>query len=279
MSVFRKYLIGEWNWKRPIKSICFIYCSLTLILYLFSNRLIYQPPPAQTGTQASHLHTQPFTIKNAKGQSIGVYYLPASRDKPTLLWSHGNAESLDYLLERLESFHDRGFGILAYDYPGYGLSGGKPSEQGCYDACQTSWEYLTKTLNVPPSKIIIYGQSIGSGPACWLASHHTCAGLMLVSPFTSVFRTVTHIPLFLGDQFPNIKRISNIHTPLLIIHGKNDKIVPVSHGKSLYKRHPGPKRLELMDHVGHNDIYLKEGDKIIDILEDWSTSLQNHSKQ
>jgi len=116
---------------------------------------------------------------------------------PTLLWPHGNAEDIGYLRNRLNKFHSRGYGILAYDYPRYGQSMGKPSEQGCYEALEAAHLYLTENLNVSNDQIIIYGQSVGSGPAVWLASQKPCVGLILVSPFITVYRTVTKIPLFL----------------------------------------------------------------------------------
>jgi len=206
-----------------------------------------------------------------------LFYLPASPSMPTLLWSHGNAEDIGYLRQRFESFHARGYGILAYDYPGYGISEGSPSEDGCYDAIQTAWNYLTTNLQITPENIIIYGQSVGSGPTCWLASRENSAGLMLVSPLTSAFRTVTRIPLFPGDQYPNIKRIGSIHTPLLVIHGDNDQVVGQWNGKQLYKKHPGPKRFVNIEGAGHNDLYILAEEKILSALDQWKDELHQPS--
>ncbi len=228
-----------------------------------SDRLIFKPPVP--GYSAKSL---PIVTRNTQaGVGIALVHVPASPGMPTLLWSHGNAEDIGYLRQRFQRFHARGYGILAYDYPGYGLSEGKPDEAGCYDACRTAWDYLTAELKVPTDHIIIYGQSVGSGPAVWLASHETCAGLMLVSPLTSAFRVMTRIPIFPGDKFNNISRIGGIHTPLLVIHGDKDQIIAPWHGKKLYDKHPGPKQWLNIEGAGHNDIYLLNGEQILDTLD------------
>jgi len=269
MGHWKKYILGEWSWKRPFKSIISIYLILFAIMFTFSNFFIYRPPKSRYSEETPHISSLP----RPDGQKIGFFYLSAAPGMPTLLWSHGNGEDIGYLRQRFESVHARGYGILAYDYPGYGISDGRPTEKGCYDACQTTWNHLTDTLRVNPKNIIIYGQSVGSGPACWLASHESSAGLMLVSPLTSAFRTITRIPLFLGDQFPNIKRIASIHTPLLIIHGDQDSVVPQRNGKILYDLHPGPKRFVDIQGAGHNDLFILAEDEILDALDQFKQEI------
>lgn len=263
MAQWKKYLIGEWNWKRPFKSIAFIYLCLLIVSLCFRNRLIYQPPVAGYHANTPNI----ITTKNSENQLIGMSYFPAAVGMPTLLWSHGNAEDIGYLHQRFESFHARGYGILAYDYPGYGISDGSPTEQGCYNTAAVAWTHLTSTLQVKPDQILIYGQSVGSGPACWLAERESCAGLVLVSPLTSAFRAVTRIPIFPGDQYPNIKRIREIQTPLLVIHGNQDRVVSQWNGKKLYELHSGPKQFFDVTDAGHNDLYLIAEDEILNALD------------
>lgn len=260
MAQWKKYLIGEWNWKRPFKSLIFIYLCLLLVALGCSNNLIYQPPKASYTQEGPNISS----IQSAEGQKIGISHFPAQPGMPTLLWSHGNAEDIGALHYRFQSFHAKGYGVLAYDYPGYGISEGKPTEDGCYQASESAWNHLTGTLGIAPENILIYGQSVGSGPACWLASRQPAAGLVLVTPFTSAFRTVTRIPIFPGDQYPNIKRIPHIQIPLLVIHGDQDQIIPFEHGKKLYELHAGPKRFVEVPGAGHNDLYHLAGDKILD---------------
>ncbi|NWK56238.1 alpha/beta hydrolase [Verrucomicrobiaceae bacterium N1E253] len=271
MANWKKHLIGEWNWKRPFKSILFIYLALMLFAFGCSNRLIYQPPAPGYTEEGPNIHS----IQSEKGKKIGLCYYPAAPGMPTLLWSHGNAEDIGYLHYRFLDFQAHGYGILAYDYPGYGISEGSPDEDGCYAACEKAWSYLTQKLKVPASETIIYGQSVGSGPACWLASRHDAAGLVLVTPFTSAFRTVTRIPVFPGDQYPNIKRIPEIKTPLLVIHGDKDQIVAQWHGKKLYEKHPGPKQFLDVPGAGHNNLYQVADLEIFQALATFRNELLN----
>lgn len=259
---WKKYLIGEWSWIRPIKSLTFIYLSLLVVALFFSDLIIYQPPIAGYSKNGAQIDT----LQTPSGLSIGLFHLPAKPGMPTLFWSHGNAEDLGLLSNRFHRFHAHGYGILAYDYPGYGISEGKPNEKSCYEACQTAWIHITQNIQVPPNLIIIYGQSVGSGPSVWLASQQETAGLMLVSPFISAFRSVTRIPLFPGDCYNNINRIPSIKTPLLIVHGDKDEVVGQWNGKMLYDAHGGPKTFCSIANTGHNDIYMLAGNRIIDEL-------------
>ncbi len=247
-----RLLWGTWDWKRPLKSLAFIYLALCLVACGFSNRLIFHPPPARYGRGASHLRL----LNDKEGRQVAAFWYPRREaDGPVLLWSHGNAEDLGSLAPLLAEIHAEGFAVLAYDYPGYGLSEGSPTEQGCYDAVEAAFTYLTAEEGVRSSDIILVGQSVGSGPACWLAEREETGGLILISPFRSAFLTVTRIPLFPGDKFRNIKRIGHIGKPLLVIHGENDRTIPFAEGKALYERHPGPKRFLAIPGARHNTIW------------------------
>lgn len=262
MSNWKKYLFGTWSWTRPLKSLAFIYLILLIIVLFFADSLIHRPPQAGYTAELAGISQ----IEMPDGRKIAVSYLPAKQGMPTLLWSHGNAEDIGYLRQRHERFVKEGFGILAYDYPGYGMSEGKPDEQGCYDAAMTTWKHLTETLKVSPDDVVIYGQSVGSGASVWLATQVDAAGLVLVSPFVSAFRTVTRIPLFPGDRFRNLSRMEKIDEPLLVIHGSNDQVISQWHGKKLYEKHAGPKTWFPIDGVGHNDIYVLADEQVLDAI-------------
>jgi len=265
MTKWKKYIVGEWSWKRLLRTVAFTYLALLIIGLFFADLLIHHPPPS--GDSYSEYDPNVSLVENSAGNRIATFYLPANSGMPTLLWSHGNAEDIGYLQEVFFSFHQRGYGILAYDYPGYGISEGKPNEKNCYDAAQTVWNHLTQKLKISPDQIIIFGQSVGSGPAVWLASHQKCAGLVMISPFTSAFRTATRFPLFPGDKFKNIDRIESINMPLLIIHGKKDEVIAQWHGRKLHELHPGPKTFIDVPESGHNDIFTLATNEILDALD------------
>ena len=111
-----------------------------------------------------------FFSKPKKGNQIACkHWTPQKPKGLTILYSHGNAEDIGRIEIFLQSWVKDGWSVLAYDYPGYGHSSGKPSEEGCYDAIDTAYQYLIEKLEIPPSKIIVWGRSLGTGPSCYLA--------------------------------------------------------------------------------------------------------------
>ena len=265
---WKKFVIGKWDWTRPFKSLAFIYVALCLVACGFSNKFIFYPPPAQYTAKASRLQMLP----GKDGRQVAAFwYPPQSPDDPVLLWSHGNAEDLGGLAPLYTELRAQGVGILGYDYPGYGLSDGSPTERGCYEAADAAVTFLTTHENIPVENILLVGQSVGSGPACYLAEHHNFRGLVLISPFRTAFLTATRIPLFPGDKFKNIKRIDRIDEPLVVIHGKNDKTIPFTDGKALYERHGGPKRFIAIPDAHHNNIWHRGLYTIIEAMKDLPT--------
>lgn len=165
-----------------------------------------------------------------------------------------------------QGLNEIGLGFYAYDYPGYGHSEGSPTEEGCNRNIKAAWQHLTNELGIDPSDIIIAGQSVGSGPSVWLAENVDEAGLILLSPFTSIYRVAVKYPIYPNDKFTNIKRIANIASPLLIIHGTKDKVIPYKHSKQLIEKHPGPKKLVTLQGSGHNDMFIKEHALILESM-------------
>jgi abhydrolase domain-containing protein 17 len=166
-------------------------------------------------------------------------------------------------VDLLGPWHDQGFGIFAYDYPGYGQSTGKPTEASCERAIETAWNHLTGPLNVAPATIVVVGRSIGSGPAVWLCTRHQPAGLILISPMMSVYRVRLPAPIFPGDRFPNLARMPGVHCPLLVVHGEADTIIGPRHGRRLHDAHPGSdKTLLMVPGAGHNDLFHVGGDEL-----------------
>jgi len=255
---WKKWLIGTWSWKRPLKSLAFIYGCLLIVAVFFAEKLFFFPPPP--GYEDSR---QILKLATTKGDSIAAFHLPAKPDFPTLLYTHGNAEDLGDVSGLAEVWENEGFGVLAYDFPGYGLSSGKPLEATCEAAIDASWDYLTKTKGIAPSKIVIVGRSVGGGPSVWLAERKTPAGLILLSPFTSAFAVRIPIPILPCDRFPNLRRIPQVKCPLLVIHGEDDSLISPSHGRKLVEAATvADKRFLGIPGAGHNDLF-EVGDEII----------------
>jgi pimeloyl-ACP methyl ester carboxylesterase len=248
---WRRWLIGTWSWKRPLKSLAFIYGCLFLVAVFFTEKLLFFPPsPSYEET------SEIIKLKTKSGNTIAAIDRPSKAGFPTLLYTHGNAEDLGDVFGMADAWQNEGFGVMAYDFPGYGRSSGTPLESTCEEAIEAAWSHLTISKGIAPSRIIIVGRSVGSGPSVWLAERKSPAGLILISPFTSVFAVRIPVPIFPYDRFPSLKRIPQVQCPLLVIHGEEDTLISASHGRRLVD---APKVADQkflgIPGAGHNDLF------------------------
>ncbi|MDB6080318.1 MAG: phospholipase/Carboxylesterase [Akkermansiaceae bacterium] len=263
---WKRYLIGNWSWKRLLRSVVSVYLILLVIAVFFAEKLIFFPP--EPGYTAA---TPGLVMIATPKEKIAAVYLPADPGKPTILYAHGNAEDLSAAMELYDEWHQAGLGILAYDFPGYGLSGGTPTESSCERAAQAGWDFLTVGKKIAPSSIVIAARSVGGGPAVWLAAHEKPRGLVLVSSFTSAFAVRIPIPIFPRDRFPSLKRIHTIDCPLLVIHGEQDSLIRISHGRALYEASPAKdKRFIAIAGAGHDDLFAIGGPVVTDTIAEFA---------
>ncbi|MBW4521337.1 MAG: alpha/beta hydrolase [Scytolyngbya sp. HA4215-MV1] len=260
-----KFLWGEWSVKRLMKSIVFIYVSLAIFAYFFSERLIFHPP------KASYQDTsQILKLTTADKIQISAIHLPNPQATYTVLYSHGNGSDLGDVLPTLQTIQAIGFSVFAYEYRGYGTSQGNPSEQGTYRDIDAAYAYLTQHLRIPPDRILLYGWSVGGGPSVDLATRKPISGLILEGTFTSTFVVMTRIPLFPFDRFNNLSKIHQVRCPILIIHGTDDRVVPFSHSQVLLKAANEPKRFLWVQGAGHHDLIQVGGNAYAQTLKDFA---------
>lgn len=227
-----------------------------------ADSIIFQPHkssygPGDLAAPVFAKDAQVFTLVSGNAH-IAAVYLPNPSARYTLLFSHGNAEDLGDDLSMLHEFRQAGFAVFAYDYRGYGLSSGSPSEKALYQDVDAAYSFLTDTLHTRPDRIISFGRSLGCAAAIHVASTHPVAGLIVESPFLSAFRVLTRVPLLPWDEFNNAAKIRNVHAPVLVMHGRADRVVPFSHGERLYQMANEPKQFLWSDNAGHNDMYLSQ---------------------
>lgn len=272
--IWKKLLVGEFSGLRIMRSIIFIYACVGLYAYFFSDRMIFLPQPStyQDNNQILKLTTK-------DGVKISAVYLPNPQAKFTILYSHGNAEDLGEISPILAELRNLGFAVFAYDYRGYGTSEGNPSEKTAYKDIDAAYDYLTQKLGVSPERIILYGRSVGGGPSVDLASRQPVGGLILENTFVSTFRVVTQITLFPFDKFNNIEKIKKVRSPVLVMYGKADTVIPFWHGEKLFAAANEPKMFLAIETAGHNN-FRETGSKEYDRALQEFTQLvsQHHAK-
>lgn len=176
----------------------------------------------------------------------------------TILYSHGNAEDLGLCLKYLDRLAEIcGADVLAYDYPGYGISEGSASEEGCYAAINAAYAHLQQTVH--PSRIVAFGRSIGSGPTVDLVSRESeIRGMILQSPLESGARAVlgekTSYWGYSLDIFKNYEKVEDIECPVLVMHGTEDEVVPIQNGRNIHAGCQNAVEPFWIEGRGHNNM-------------------------
>jgi fermentation-respiration switch protein FrsA (DUF1100 family) len=153
----------------------------------------------------------------------------------------------------MQQFQTLGYSVLMYDYRGYGTSDGSPSVRKAYQDIDSAYRWLVEEKKIDPNTIIVQGRSVGGGPSTWLAAHREVGGLVLESTFVSTFRVKTHWPLLPWDRFNNLRHIKQTHCPVLVMHGRNDEVIPFWHSEKLYAAAPEKKMHLWINGAHHND--------------------------
>jgi hypothetical protein len=262
-------LIPESGLLRVLLSLVLVYAGVAAWAWFYSDRMIFLPPPPGYRDTPEVLK-----VPTREGEHIAAMYLANPGATYTLLLSHGNGEDLGSVLPLLPGLANLGFSVFAYDYRGYGLSDGSPSERHVYADIDASYDYLTGKLGVAPDTIVAYGRSLGAGAAVDLAARRPVGGVILESPFLTAFRVMTRVPLFPFDKFRNVDKIGRVRCPLLILHGEADEIVPFWHGRELFDKAPGPKTFVAIPDAHHNDLMWVAGARYGQALRDFEASLR-----
>lgn len=217
------------------------------------------------------------------GKRLNAWYFKNPGATKTILLSHGNAGNITDRYGLIQLLLGTGASVFAYDYQGFGKSQGSPSLAGiCADGL-AAYNYLVNDLKVEPSDVVLFGESIGTGATCAVASKVKCAGIVLQSPFTSLpaiareklkFLQIYPDWLFPSARLDNLTVVLQQHAPLLMVHGMQDEIVPVAHSQILAQQASEPKALELLPHAGHNDIYSVDSQQYFKALRLFITSLK-----
>ena len=197
-------------------------------------------------------------FSSSDGIRLNGWYIPAMESKATILFCHGNAGNISQRIDVIYLFSKLGLNVFIFDYRGYGRSQGSPSEEGLYRDAQSAYKYLIEKRNLKEESIVVYGKSIGANVAIELCSKVKTAALISESAFTSALemgkKLFPFLPVkwFISIKYDALSKIKDISVPKLIIHSKDDRIIPFKHGRKLFEAAPEPKEFYPM-RGGHNE--------------------------
>jgi fermentation-respiration switch protein FrsA (DUF1100 family) len=224
-------------------------------------------------------------VLTSQGKKIYGYVVKAPDTSETniILYNHGNRDHLQFYWDRVELFYTMGFNVFVYDYQGYGMSEGEPSESGMYSDATTAYQFV-KSKGFADSSITVYGFSLGGAPAVHLASNvFTPRRLILEAAFasaTTLTQSGTLIDLpssyVMKGEYRNDEKIKNVHAPVLILHGVNDTFIDLEkNGRVLYNNANTPRKFIPVNGADHSDIPVKMGEAVYrDVIKRFVTEPQ-----
>ncbi len=237
----------------------FIYLAYCGLLFLVQRQMLFPRYLVATPSQDEDIpFVEKIWIETATGK-IEAWFLPpdpvnGATPAPAVIFAHGNGELIDFWPHELKKFNGFGVGVLLVEYPGYGRSQGAPSQKNITEAFNRAYDVLIERQDVDPTKIILFGRSVGGGAVCALAAQRPSAALILMSAFISVrsFAKRYLAPaVLIRDPFDNLSVVREYKGPTLVIHGKFDEVIPYSHGMTLYRASRNATMITYKS--GHND--------------------------
>jgi fermentation-respiration switch protein FrsA (DUF1100 family) len=233
-----------------ILSCCLLagYAGIVSIFFFTQTGMVYSPAKVVSGSPAAaKLKYEDVNITAKDGVTLAGWFIKRENSERAVIFFHGNAGNIASSISAAKTYHDLGFSVLTFDYRGFGKSQGVPGEEGTYLDAQAAWDYMTGEKKYKPDDIVLVGRSLGGSIAAWLAAHNKPGALIIESSFASMRKlgsqTYPYIPIGLICKFKydTEKYLKSVNCPVLVIHSKNDELVPFSHGLRLYEAANQPK--------------------------------------
>jgi uncharacterized protein len=242
-----------------------------LFSWVFQRRLIYLPSTGAVPSAASMLAgAHDVQLMTSDGLQLEAWYIPARRSAGTftVLVANGNAGDRSLRAPLARALANQGFGVLLFDYRGYGGNPGSPSEEGLAQDVRAARQFLVDE-GVPGNRLLYYGESLGAAVVAELATEHPPAGLVLRSPFADLASVgQIHYPFLpvralLKDRFPVAEYVAHVTVPITVVYGTADSIVPPEESRQAVAAARGPTRLVAVEDADHNDPALLNGDVLV----------------
>jgi len=234
------------------------YLGLAALLYVAQRALMYFPETARTPPAAAGLPAaEEIVLDTADGEKLIAWHVPPRGSKPLVIYFHGNGGSLRLRGGRFRALVSDGTGLLALSYRGYGGSSGRPSEAGLLNDARAAYDFAA--ARHPAERIVLWGESLGTGVAVALAAERPVGRVILESPFTSAVDVAAKVYFFvpvrllMKDQFRSDERIGAVTAPVLVLHGERDNVVPIAFGERLFGMIRAPKKFIRLPRAAHND--------------------------
>ncbi|HSJ70074.1 MAG TPA: alpha/beta hydrolase [Acidimicrobiia bacterium] len=249
-------------------------------LWVFQRRLIYLPASEVPPIGSVLPSGEDVVLVTDDGLDLDAWFVPAPVPSGiTAVVLNGNAGNRSDRAQLARALTERGFHVLLVDYRGYGGNPGSPTEAGLASDARAAVAYLEDRDGVDPDRIVYFGESLGAAVAIGLAAERPPAALVLRSPFTSLADVASaHYPvlpmsLLLWDRYENLERIPGIESPVLVIAGSDDRIVPISQSTRVFEAAIGTKDLYIVEGADHNDAVLTSGDDMMDAVATFVTEV------
>ena len=247
-----------------------IYLLLLLLVFIFQRQFLYFPD--QSVPPAAYLETTGFESVVVRSEPDGelrsLWREPQWADSPVILLLHGNAGSHFHRIQQYQALAEDGAGVLGVGYPGYGGNRGTPDETNLFQAAQDNYDWLTRK-GIKPGRILIIGESLGSGVAVHLASQNEAAGLVMIAAHSGMAEMAQRqFPVFparwlVKDKYQTLTYINRIDMPLFWIHGTRDDLIPFATGRRFFDAAIQPKTAYPVKNAGHNDLWARGIDTIV----------------
>ena len=240
----------------------FLYLIIGLGLFVFQRRLTFnKSSKPKRPTEYGLRGIKEVFIDTLDNLSLKAWFQEPKNNKPLLIYFHGNSYDIGERAYRIERYINKGWGVLLVAWRGYSGYLGYPKEKNLYIDGQAAVDWVKKNTNLQNSDIILYGESLGCGVAVELGLQNKFKSIILEAPFTSLCDIVQQKYLIYPakyltlDKFDNLSKIEMLSSPLLIIHGKKDEVIPYSHSVKLFYKAKEPKKHVCVDEAMHNNLY------------------------
>lgn len=248
-----------------------LYVAALAVVFLLQRQYIYLPDDRRADLAAAGVGDllAEVALTAADGvTTVSWFRPPAAIDRPVLVFLHGNAGNIADRLFKIASFAGEGWGVLLVGYRGYGGNPGKPTESGLYADARAALDFL-RARGIAAARLVLYGESLGSGVATEMALGTKAGALVLEAPFTSIAdmaqRRFPYFPSrwLVLDRFDSLGKIGRVGMPVLVLHGEGDPITPAALGRRLFAAAREPKELHIFPEAGHVDLFEHGADQVV----------------